>query len=31
MASFLQQDPNERATRADGARRLAEIVDTGAR
>ena len=27
MASFLQQGPNERANRADGARRLAELVD----
>ena len=30
MASFLQQDAAERADRADGARRLAEIVDSGA-
>ena len=29
MASFLQQAPSERAGRADGARRLAEIVDPG--
>ena len=28
MASFLQQDPYERATRAEGARRLAELTDT---
>ena len=31
MASFLQQDPYERASRADGAHRLAELTDsTGA-
>jgi flagellum-specific ATP synthase len=30
MASFLQQDPAEQAGRADGARRLAEIVESGA-
>jgi flagellum-specific ATP synthase len=30
MASFLQQDPAEQAGRADGARRLAEIVEPGA-